>query len=86
MVPASRGAGPLESKASALERQAKAEVTSIRDQVFSGWHRALVEDPGLRRRLGPVGWLLRSIPVEQLYAPFDYVLAVGRRQGSATFD
>ena len=62
------------------------QVTSIRDQVFPGWHRALVEDPGLRRRLGPVGWLLRSIPAEQMYAPFDYVLAVGRRQGSATVD
>jgi SAM-dependent methyltransferase len=60
------------------------QVESIRDEVFPGWHRALVEDPGLRRRLGPVGWLLRGVPAAQLYGPFDYVLAVARRQGGET--
>jgi SAM-dependent methyltransferase len=59
------------------------KVESIRDQVFPGWHRALIEDPGLRRRLGPVGWLLRRIPEAQ-YAGFDYVLAVARRPGAET--
>ena len=56
-------------------------VESIRDQVFPGWHRALFEDSGLRQRLGPVGWLLRHMPVPktELYSGFDYVLAVARR-------
>jgi len=58
------------------------KVESIRDQVFPGWRRALVEDPGLRRRLGPVGWLLRSIPKTQLNEQFDYVLAVAHRSGT----
>jgi SAM-dependent methyltransferase len=60
------------------------QVDSIRDRVFPGWHRAVTEDPGLRRRLGPVGWVLRSIPEAQLYQAFDYVLAVGRRPGVET--
>jgi SAM-dependent methyltransferase len=55
------------------------QVVSIRDQVFPGWSRALIEDPGLRRRLGPVGWLLRHIPKTHLNEGFDYVLAVARR-------
>lgn len=54
-------------------------VDSIRDQVFPGWHRALVEDPGLRRRLGPVGWLLRRLLKTDLHEGFDYVLAVAHR-------
>ncbi len=57
-------------------------VDSIRDQVLPGWSRALVDDPGLRRRLGPVGWLLRHIPKAQLNEGFDYVLAVGRLPSS----
>ena len=57
-------------------------VESIRDQVFPGWHRALVEDPGLRRRLGAGGRLLSRIPEAKLYASFDYVLAVARRPNS----
>jgi hypothetical protein len=36
------------------------QVEPIREQVFPGWHRALVDDPGLRLRLGPGGWLLES--------------------------
>ncbi|HYN79636.1 MAG TPA: methyltransferase domain-containing protein [Lamprocystis sp. (in: g-proteobacteria)] len=59
------------------------QVESIRDRVFPGWHRALLEDPGLRRRLGLVGWLLRTMPESQ-YAGFDYVLAVARRQSTET--
>ena len=59
------------------------QVESIRDQVFPGWRRALIEDAGLRRRLGVGGWLLRSIP-ETLYEPFDYVLAAARRQPTET--
>jgi SAM-dependent methyltransferase len=55
------------------------QVKSIRDQVFPGWRRALEDDPGLRRRLGPVGWLLRSVPKSQSYDEFDYVLALARR-------
>lgn len=57
-------------------------VESIRDQVFPGWHRALVEDPGLRRRLGLGGRLLRRIPEAKLYGSFDYVLAVALRQNT----
>jgi len=59
-------------------------VESIRDQVFPGWYRALFEDPGLRQRLGPVGWLLRRFPKTQLHEGFDYVLAVGRRPSTET--
>jgi len=55
------------------------KVESIRDQVFPGWYRALFEDAGLRRRLGPVGWLLRRFSKTDLYAGFDYVLAVAHR-------
>lgn len=55
------------------------QVESIRDQVFPGWRRALVEDASLRRRLGPVGWLLRNFPKMHVDDEFDYVLAVGRR-------
>jgi cyclopropane fatty-acyl-phospholipid synthase-like methyltransferase len=55
------------------------KVESIRDQVFPGWYRALFEDEGLRRRLGPVGWLLRRLPKTDLHNGFDYVLAVARR-------
>ena len=54
------------------------KVESIRDHVFPGWNRALVEDAGLRRRLGPVGWLLRHMP-KSLNDEFDYVLAVAHR-------
>ncbi|MBK1721188.1 hypothetical protein CKO23_02835 [Thiocystis violacea] len=60
-------------------------VESIRDRVFPGWFRALAEDPGLRRRLGPVGWLLRRIPEAQ-YEAFDYVLAVAHRPMTETVD
>jgi len=58
------------------------KVESIRDQVFPGWRRALVEDASLRRRLGPVGWLLRNFPKMQMDDEFDYVLAVARRSGA----
>ncbi|MBB4199240.1 hypothetical protein CCR94_21035 [Rhodoblastus sphagnicola] len=54
-------------------------VDSIRDQVFPGWRRAVVEDAGLRRRLGPVGWLLRAMPETPMDEGFDYVLAVAYR-------
>ena len=57
------------------------QVDSIREQVFPGWRRALSEDPGLRRRLGPLGWLLRRIPAAA-YDSFDYVLAVARRRST----
>ncbi|WP_295390738.1 class I SAM-dependent methyltransferase [uncultured Thiodictyon sp.] len=57
------------------------QVDSIREQVFPGWHRALAQDHEMRRRLGPVGWALGRIP-EAGYAPFDYVLAVGRKPGT----
>ena len=61
------------------------QVESIRDQVFPGWRRALIEDCGLRRRLGPVGWLLRRVPESQ-YEGFDYVLAVARRPDTETVE
>ena len=61
------------------------QVESIRDQVLPGWHRALIEDPGLRRRLGPVGWLLGHIPEAQ-YGAFDYVLAVARWPSTETVE
>jgi len=54
-------------------------VESIRDQVFPGWHRAMIEDSGLRRRLGLGGRLMSRIPEAKLYESFDYVLAVARR-------
>jgi SAM-dependent methyltransferase len=60
------------------------QVESIRDKVFPGWYRALVEDPGLRQRLGPMGWLLRRFPKTQLSEGFDYVLAVARRPSTET--
>ncbi|MBK1716638.1 methyltransferase domain-containing protein [Thiocystis violacea] len=59
-------------------------VESIRDQVLPGWSRALFEDPGLRRRLGPVGWLLRRMSRTPLHEGFDYVLAVARRPSTET--
>jgi SAM-dependent methyltransferase len=59
-------------------------VDSIRDQVFPGWYRALFEDPGLRQRLGPVGWLLRRFPKTDLHEGFDYILAAARRPGAET--
>jgi len=57
------------------------KVESIRDHVYPGWRRALEEDAGLRRRLGPVGWLLRHFPKTRMNDEFDYVLAVARRTG-----
>jgi len=61
-------------------------VDSIRDQVFPGWYRALFEDPGLRQRLGPVGWLLRRFPKTELHEGFDYVLASARRPSRVGVD
>jgi ubiquinone/menaquinone biosynthesis C-methylase UbiE len=58
-------------------------VESIREHVFPGWNRALEEDAGLRRRLGPVGWLLRHLPKTEVNEAFDYVLASARRPGAA---
>ncbi|SNB60719.1 Ubiquinone/menaquinone biosynthesis C-methylase UbiE [Rhodoblastus acidophilus] len=55
-------------------------VESIRDHVFPGWSRALAEDAGLRRRLGPAGWLLRNFPDAGMKDEFDYVLAFARRR------
>ncbi|WP_428485535.1 class I SAM-dependent methyltransferase [Rhodopila sp.] len=58
-------------------------VTSIRDDVFAGWHRALAQDPALLGRLPlagrlPYRFLLRFDP-NTVYGAFDYVLAAGRK-------
>ncbi|CAH2601300.1 Class I SAM-dependent methyltransferase [Rhodovastum atsumiense] len=59
------------------------QVTSIRDQVFPGWHRAVMEDAALRRRLRLSGWLadflLRHLDEDAIYRAFDYVLASARK-------
>ena len=58
-------------------------VTSIRDHVFPGWHRALAKDPGLLRRLHFVGRLpyrlLLGFNAYTVYSAFDYVLASARK-------
>jgi ubiquinone/menaquinone biosynthesis C-methylase UbiE len=60
-----------------------AQVTSIRDHVFPGWHRALAQDPGLMRRLHFVGRLpyrlLLGFKANTVYGAFDYVLASARK-------
>jgi SAM-dependent methyltransferase len=59
------------------------QVASIRDDVFPGWHRALREDPALRRRLPLPARLLygflRRFDADTLYGAFDYVLASARK-------
>jgi ubiquinone/menaquinone biosynthesis C-methylase UbiE len=59
------------------------EVASIRDRVFPGWHRALLDDPALMRRLPLAGRLpyrlFRGASADSLYGAFDYVLASARK-------
>jgi hypothetical protein len=54
-------------------------VTSIREHVFPGWHRALAEDPALVRRLPLAGripyGLFRNASASSVYSAFDYVIA-----------
>jgi len=61
------------------------EVTSIRDQVFPGWHAALRQDPELLRRLPLAGRvpyrLLMRFDWDTVYGAFDYVLASARKPG-----
>ncbi len=59
----------------------KVRVTSIREHVFPGWHRAVGDDPQLMRRLPLPGRLpyrfLRKLDADTVYGAFDYVLAAG---------
>nr|WP_294523899.1 class I SAM-dependent methyltransferase [uncultured Rhodopila sp.] len=59
------------------------DVTSIRDQVFPGWHAALRQDPALLRRLPLAGRvpyrLLMRFDWDTVYGAFDYVLASARK-------
>jgi ubiquinone/menaquinone biosynthesis C-methylase UbiE len=58
-------------------------VTSIWQEVFPGWHRALGEDQALMRRLPLAGripyWLLRHASATIVYDAFDYVLVFARK-------
>ena len=58
-------------------------VTSIRDLVFPGWHRALADDPALLRRFHLAGRLpyrlLLRLDANTVYSAFDYVLAAARK-------
>jgi ubiquinone/menaquinone biosynthesis C-methylase UbiE len=58
-------------------------VTSIRDYVFPGWHKALAQDPRLLGRLHFVGRLpyrlLLGFEGNTVYRAFDYVLASARK-------
>ena len=58
-------------------------VTSIRDLVFPGWHRALADDPALLRRFHLAGRLpyrlLLRLDATTVYSAFDYVLAAARK-------
>jgi SAM-dependent methyltransferase len=58
-------------------------VTSIRDDVFPGWHRALRDDLALRRRLPLAARVLyrflRRVDADTLYGAFDYVLTIARK-------
>jgi ubiquinone/menaquinone biosynthesis C-methylase UbiE len=58
-------------------------VSSIRDDVFPGWHRSLAQDPALLRRLHLLGRLpyrlLLSFDADAVYNAFDYVLACARK-------
>jgi SAM-dependent methyltransferase len=61
------------------------QVTSIRDQVFPGWHAALARDPELLGRLPlaarvPYRFLL-GFDWNTVYGAFDYVLAAARKPG-----
>lgn len=60
-------------------------VTPIGDQVFPGWHRALAEDPALRRRLPLAARLpyraLLGLDAGLVYGGLDYVLAAARKPG-----
>jgi SAM-dependent methyltransferase len=59
------------------------QVTSIRDDVFPGWHRALGQDAALLRRLHMAGRLpyrlLLGFDANTVYSAFDYVLAAARK-------
>ncbi len=59
------------------------DVTSIRDLVFPGWHRALADDPALLRRFHPAGRLLYRpllrLDAKTVYGALDYVLAAARK-------
>jgi len=59
------------------------QVTSIGEHVFPGWHRALLEDPALMRRLPLAGRLpyrlFRGVSANSVYGAFDYVLAAARK-------
>ena len=58
-------------------------VTSIREQIFPGWHRALAQDPALLRRFHLAGRLpyrlLLRLDANTVYGAFDYVLASARK-------
>lgn len=60
-------------------------VTSIREQVFPGWHRALAQDPAFLRRFHFVGrkatQVLLHFGADTVYDAFDYVIAAARRPG-----
>lgn len=61
------------------------QVRSIRDQVYPGFHRALREDAGLRRRLPLAARLayrpLLGLDAGTVYGGLDYVLAAARKPG-----
>jgi ubiquinone/menaquinone biosynthesis C-methylase UbiE len=58
-------------------------VTSIREQVFPGWHHAMAQDPALLHRFHAVGRLpyrlLLHLDADAIYGAFDYVLAAARK-------
>jgi SAM-dependent methyltransferase len=59
------------------------QVTSIREHVFPGWHRATADDPALLRRFHIAGRLplrlLGRLDAGTVYSAFDYVLATARK-------
>jgi len=58
-------------------------VTSIREDVFPGWHGALATDPALLRRFHLAGRvpyrLLLRFDANTVYSAFDYLLASARK-------
>jgi ubiquinone/menaquinone biosynthesis C-methylase UbiE len=61
------------------------EVSSIREDVFPGWHAAVTGDAALRRRLPLAGRaayrVLSGFEWDTVYGAFDYVLAAVRKPG-----
>ena len=80
-MPCAATATPTRCEARGLKT---AHVTSIRDDVFPGWHAALANDAALLRRLPLAGRIavprcLRRFDANTIYGAFDYVLATARK-------